>query len=162
MSIKHKHFNPEEPASYSGSWKKILLEVYNYAPQSYFYGDISSFKDNIYPLAKTLKMNNKDLAYGVVFLQKNRLIKIVHVNNKVGYIELTEKGFKVALEIEKQKTNNTVQAGMLIFTAILTLASITQIYYGYSKDPTGFNLIVLSIFCLFIIFIGGFYFYLRK
>lgn len=132
--------------SRNSSWKNILLAIYNYAPTWYEWGNIFETTHNLkHPIANKLKITDKELSYGIAFLQQNKLIRCEQINNAKAFIVLEEKGFNVALEIEKhidsQKANNTI----ITLTTILAIISFYEITYKVLNNFNANSFILLLI-----------------
>jgi len=116
------------------NWKKILLEIYNKSPHLYGSSSKMSFYNDNHPLAQKIKITGNELNLGVIFLMNNGLIKQTNPGtlkytdqNWSNFLSITEKGFNVALELEKQKNSNSLKALIAILTAMLVLNGAFQI-----------------------------------
>jgi len=151
---------------FKSSWEKILLELYH-SPLTNLRVHNKSLVHNKEHLTKKLNIQDYQLSQAIDFLLMNKLIektKSKDIQNSNSYIMviLTEKGFNVALDIEKQNTNNITSSVTLIFSAILALTAITQVYLAYLKDPSIFSQMALFMLCACIIIIGYVFFYLKN
>lgn len=144
------------------SWKRILLEIYEYAPHSY--GDTTGcpLSDNEHPLVKKLKITGYEAMLGVSFLKDNGLIRQESVMTPGGLVSkyyLTEKGFNVALELEKQKSDFDIKFIVMFFTVVLgvtTMLSYMFEFIEYSNKVKGvlYCLVLIS----FALLVGKMYF----
>ncbi len=125
--------------SNKGNWKKILLEIYRFAPGSW--GDSISMNryDDRHPLAKKLDLRGHELGDSIVFLEEQKLIT-PNVSSKVNHVIqwfLTEKGFNVALELEKQLREIKVEnrnEKLQLFTLYLTIILVSTSMVNFAKD----------------------------
>ena len=132
--------------SSSSKWKLILLEIYRHSPNGYIETHNSKFMDDKHPLAVKFKIKGLRLGYSIGFLRKNKLIgdtnPLEPLNEPAinpewfNMIYLTEKGFNLALEIEKQiremrekERFEKLQKWIVILTAILVLSNIINILF---------------------------------
>lgn len=97
-------------------WKAVLNEVYRLSPHGYGIG--KEGLTDTHPLAKKLKVSGQEIMLSLSFLESNGLIKYGDHN----WIELTDKGFGVALENEKSGNNARLQA-MAIFVSLILAAT---------------------------------------
>lgn len=102
------------------SWKEVLNEIYRYLPSEYGWGKGGITDDH--PLAKKLKISGFELNQGLIFLSEQGLIDRKGADKN--WFNLTEKGFNVALENEKHRTNIHLQLLVGIFTIILVITGI--------------------------------------
>ena len=147
----------------SDNWKKVLLEIYRFAPN--LWGD--SIKMNSYDprnsLAKRCGFKNSELGNIILFLEDQKLIETrVDVGNKeysASWI-LTEKGFDVSLELEKQirgvKEKIVDRDTQLIISFLTFILAITGIA-NFAKDiyPSYSNYYFLLYFIFIIFFTIG-------
>ena len=112
------------------SWKKILLEIYNFAPNQYGENRDHSFQSDKHPLAEKLGINGYELMLGLAFLQDQKLVHEQVTTRKDGYYSatliLTEKGFEVVIDIEKHRDSRQLQAGLLGFAAVTATTGAMQ------------------------------------
>lgn len=130
----------------SSKWKRILTEIYRHSPNGYIETHDSKFMSDKHPLAIKLKIKGLELGYSIGFLRENKLIKDTDTLEPLNEfsinpdwfnrIYLTEKGFNLAFEIEKQwreikekKRFEELQRWMVILTAILVLSNIINIIF---------------------------------
>ena len=115
------------------NWKKILNEIYNHAPNSLCESSKCGRNDGHHPLAKKLKITGHELMLGISFLENHKLIRTDVHNNEDFWAswELTEKGFNVALENQKQ--NNSERLQEIIAIASVLIALIT--FFNFVKLP---------------------------
>jgi len=137
--------NTFEKVGKAKSWKEILNEIYNSLPSQYGRGT-KGIDDN-HPLAKKLKISGFELEQCLMFLSDQKLIYYKE-NNWIG---LTEKGFNIALENEKHKSNLQLQLTITVFTAFLVITNMfnfflsLKIYDSYMLLYT-YTLLLLVVF----------------
>lgn len=136
-------------------WKKILLEIYRYAPNTY--GRYTH--QTIHPLAKKLKINDLKLNAGREFLEKQELVELTWPDKetKEGFkqgapynpqIILTKKGFDVALDLEKHINSVGLQFILIIFTSMLVGTGAIQFITQISAIPSKYILVIYLVFIL--------------
>ncbi len=121
-----------------GNWKNVLLEIYRFAPGNYGESHKVNFWDDQHTLAKKFGINGQELGLAIAFLEDNKLIEkqgtsgigldSEQINpNWSRSVILTEKGFNVVIELEKQKREGMmldVQKKQAYFSRLLMLATI--------------------------------------
>ena len=107
------------------NWKDILNEIYIISPS--FYGGGKLGIDDNHPLAIKLNISGENLMKSLLFLESHKLIE--HTPND-NYILLTEKGFNVALENEKHKTDTFLQFSIGIFTIVLAVTGVYEFLHS--------------------------------
>lgn len=126
------------------NWKRVLLYLYRHCPNVYFESSQISFWSDNHILAQDLKMRGTDVGICIEFLRKNGLMKddVPPVNTKEyqNNISLTEKGFNVAFELEKQERESTEKREnekKQFFTLFLTLilASTSMLNFAITVYP---------------------------
>ncbi|MGE0792672.1 MAG: hypothetical protein AB7V77_00665 [Candidatus Woesearchaeota archaeon] len=141
-------------------WKKVLLKLYDSAPNYYGESDKEPWNSNKHPLAKNLKISGYELCVSIIFLKDQKLVfeweKIFDktVKNKSIKLELTEKGFNVAMDLEKHKDTEIFNVALFFLTLMLVLSSIISVMF--STDNAGiivFITIVYSVLFLVFMFI---------
>lgn len=116
------------------NWNGILNEIYNHSPNSWCESSQCGRNDGNHPIAKKLKITGQKLKLGISFLENHKLIKTQVHNSKEFWAswELTDKGFNIALENQKQKNSERLQEIIAIGTVLV--ASIT--FFNFLKLPT--------------------------
>jgi hypothetical protein len=112
-------------------WAKILHQIYRNEEEWNFYkinGD-HSYSDN-HPLAENLGINGEELASGLEFLEKQKLIERDEGSNSA---VLTEKGFEVARQREMQISQFETNLFLAVFTVLLSIGIIMQTVYQLSE-----------------------------
>lgn len=140
----------------AGSWIKILIEIYKYAPRLY----IESFKltshDDTPALAKKLHISHSDVILGITFLKNMDLIKKQtngKGDNSFSTLILTEKGFNVVMDILKHKDSARLQAIIAVFAAFTVIIQLVN--YSVSQSlllpRTGLLLTVVTILIIYFV-----------
>ena len=135
----------KNPFPSANNWKRILLDIYGHCPNVYFENHRVNFWDDKHFLAKKLNLKGSEVGISIEFLKKNGLIedKNHFTPLKVkplapewqNNISLTEKGFNVALELDKQareirekKRFEKLQWAIIILTAVLAVTGASNIF----------------------------------
>lgn len=125
--------------SNKGNWKRILLEIYRFAPSMWGESNKMSKYDDRHDLAKKLNLKGHELGDSIVFLEEQELIK-TNVSNLINYSAewiLTEKGFNVSLELEKQEREIRKEKRsekLQLFTLYLTVILVSTSMINFAKD----------------------------
>lgn len=105
-------------------WKDVLLALYNkklFVSSEWTWVDI---KDNL--STKKLGLSKKELIRALSYLEENGLIE--HSGAPL-FVELTSKGFDVAVKIEEQRETRLYRLGSLMFSGLLALTLVTTLIY---------------------------------
>lgn len=130
------------------SWKKMLDEISNYAPNKYGRG--KSNYSNDHPLAKHLKISGQDVALSMMFLEDQGLIEYDKSENN--WIILTPKGFEVALQNQNAKKANRNFMASLFLSFVIAIMAIVNVLIGIDDTASRYA-IAITIAIVFII--GG-------
>ena len=131
--------------SKSSKWKQILLGIYRQSPHGFIETHNSNFLNDNHILAKEHHLTGMDLGNCIGFLREHELIKDTNPFEPLNHpqinpawfnqILLTEKGFNVALELDKQfrgirekRRFENLQKWLIGLTSILALSSIGNIF----------------------------------
>jgi len=106
------------------NWKKVLSEIYNYAPNKYGRGRPQSYGDD-HPLVKRLKVKPYELSLIMSFLEDQGLVE--YDKPEYNWINLTSKGFDVALQNQTQQAAFRTSFVMIVFTAILAFSAVVTL-----------------------------------
>ena len=112
------------------NWKKILLEIYRNSPHMWGYSKKMQHNDDRHPLAKKLKITGYELMLGLSFLEGHKLIKTSVLSKEAFSAQwiLMQKGFDVALDLEKLKSNLLMNASILYFTMIIAITGAFALF----------------------------------
>ncbi len=112
------------------NWKKVLSEIYEYAPHTYFRNNKIGIQNPNHSLVKKLRMSEYEVMLCASFLEENGLLEWKKVHNSLDNhqdLVLTSKGFDVALQNEGQEKTQGLQkilALASVLSAILVIFSI--------------------------------------
>jgi len=133
-------------------WKDVLNEIYTFAPDRYGWGKKGWTDDH--KLAKEVGISGDQLMKAMCFLEYNKLVE--YDASEGNWINLTEKGFNVAFQIEKNRSDNRMTKTMLVFTAIIAISTVFNFLASLEiyKDPLFQVILVLflSISLLIIVY----------
>jgi len=101
-------------------WKDLLHEIYISHPHGYGIGK-GGWSDD-HPLAEKLKITGQELMYAYSFLEDHDLID--YSNSKKNFFCLSKKGFDVALQNEKIRTEQKLQRTILFFTGVIAISAL--------------------------------------
>lgn len=134
------------------NWKKILNEIYNHSPNSWCESNKCGRNDDNHPIAKKLKISGQELMLGISFLEDHKLIENVRGNRKDywAFWKLTEKGFNVVLENQKQDSSERLQEIIAIGTVVLVLITLSN-HIQFTNDAGIIKEIGVIIFAFFIL-----------
>lgn len=114
-------------------WKEVLLAIYNGTPTGKAFGRGKKGIRNDHPLAKQLKISGVELDHSLAFLEEQKLIEYDPEGN---WIELTEKGFDIAVKVEEQRKTSLYRRSSLFFSGLLVITfSITLVHQMNLFDP---------------------------
>lgn len=106
------------------NWKRVLKEIVNYAPNRYGRGKSNYGADH--PLVKHLKIKPHELMLIMSFLDEQGLIE--YDKSEHNWINLTSKGFDVALHNQTQSTAFRTSFVIILFTAIIAFATALNVF----------------------------------
>lgn len=145
----------------AANWKKILKEIYDFAPNNWGESHNVSKYDNSHELAKKLKISGQELGNTISFLEDQKLIK-TNVSNRKDYSAqwiITEKGFNVALDIKKEIYQSFQQSVLIFLTSVL---AITAFFEFLSKSYNNKLFVWLYVLLLSIFSLGIYVFFRRS
>ena len=117
-------------------WKKILNEIYLIAPNKYTEDNKFNRNTENHPIAKKFNLKSQDFSEGVSFLEEQGLIETKRHPNYRWWV-LTEKGFNVVLENEKNRKQEKINLALTNATVVLALVGFIQtiLYFKqFSKE----------------------------
>lgn len=139
------------------SWKRILLEIYRFAPNQYGESSKMGVSDDRHELAKELKITGHELMLGISFMTDQGLIER-NINPRTESMPysatfvLTPKGFDVALKLVEHNTSNRVQVLISLLTAMLVINGMVEIMNPMTPQKGILLLIyVIAIVCVYFI-----------
>ena len=128
------------------NWKRILNEISNYAPSRYGRGKNDYGEDH--PLVKRLKITPYDLSMSIAFLEEQGLIK--YDESEHNWINLTLKGFDVALQNQSANKADRINRASLFLSLAIAIIAVATLLVGIS-DVTSRYTVTATIAVLFII-----------
>lgn len=141
-------------------WKLILHEIYRHKPNSYGegIGSDAGVSSDRHPLAVKLRIKGALLMHGISFLVEQKLIERKMQGKDKDWrstLELTEKGFNVALKNEHLRNSynfqKTLAAASILSGTVVLLTFLLSNVGKYSPDPANiFSLYALSFILLFL------------
>jgi hypothetical protein len=116
----------EESKFTNQNWVKVLDEIWRYAPNRYGRGSIG-YEDS-HPLAIKLKITGYELMLIASFLEEQGLIN--YDQQQHNWIQITSKGFDVALQNRNAEANRRVSKGSLFLSLAITVFALTSLLIG--------------------------------
>jgi len=138
----------KDKAITASNWKRVLKEIYDFAPNNWGESKKVSKYDDTHDLAKRLKISGQELGNTMSFLEDQKLIK-TNVSNPKEYSAfwiITEKGFNIAREIQIEKMNAFQQTTIIFLTFILALTT----FFEFIPKSQNSNLFIWYIVSLLI------------
>ncbi|MDO8635453.1 MAG: hypothetical protein Q7R34_04295 [Dehalococcoidia bacterium] len=119
----------EEKRFTNQNWKRVLNAIYSYAPNGYGRGKPQSYTDD-HPLAKRLKVKGYELGLIMAFLDDRGLIE--YDNQEHNWINLTTKGFDVALQNQSAEKVEKFNKATLFLSLAIAIFAVTELLTGIS------------------------------
>lgn len=116
----------EESKFTNQNWVKVLEEIWKYAPNRYGRGSIG-YEDS-HPLAIKLKITGYELMLIASFLEEQNIIE--YDQQQHNWIQITPKGFDVALQNRNAEGNRRVNKGSLFLSLAITVFALTSLLIG--------------------------------
>jgi hypothetical protein len=148
-----KFIDKNKDTSENSEWKEILLIIYKFSPNQYGWGNKGFTKDH--NLVKKSKIDPKNVMLSISFLEENNLI--YSPNKNTNLFSITEKGFNVAFELEKQLLSASINLTMIIFTALLVFSALVNLVLSFRND-----LLVLTVVGIIVVLISLVYVHMIK
>ena len=105
-------------------WKDVLHEIYSYHPHGYGEGKGGWTDDH--PLAEELKITGNELMLAYSFLRDHDLID--YSDGDKNFFRLSKKGFDVALQNEKIRTEQKLQKTVMFFTGVIAISALYSFF----------------------------------
>lgn len=144
----------------AANWKKVLKEIYGFAPNNWGESNKMNKYDNNHELAKKLKISGQELGNTISFLEEQKLIK-TNISNKKEYNAqwiITEKGFNVALDIKKEIYQSFQQSVLIFLTSVLAITA----FFNFLNQSYNNKIFVWLYVLLLSIFSLGIYVFFRR
>ncbi len=138
------------------SWKRVLLEIYRFAPHQYGESNKIGINNDKHNLAKKLGISGYELMLAISFLIDQKLIER-NVNppqrseEYFAHFILTIKGFEVALNLIRHQDSINIQYGIFAFTGIIVLTG----FFGVLNELGIFNKALLMYIFLAVLVLFG-------
>ena len=111
------------------SWKRVLKEIVDHAPNRYGRGKRGYEEDH--KLAKRLKIDAYELTMIMAFLEEQGLIE--YDKQEQNWINLTSKGLDVALQNQNATRTERISKGAIILTAAIAFATLANVLLGINN-----------------------------
>jgi hypothetical protein len=108
------------------NWKRVLREIVDYAPNGYGRGERGYEEDH--PLVKKLKITAYELTMIMAFLEEQGLIE--YDKREQRWINLTSKGFDVALQNQNATRTDKISRAAIFLTATIAIATVANVLMG--------------------------------
>ena len=108
------------------NWKMVLKKIVDYAPNKYGRGKRGYDEDH--PLVKRLKITAYELMMIMSFLEDQGLIE--YDKQEQNWINLTSKGFDVALQNQSADRTGRINRASLFLSLAITLFALTSLLLG--------------------------------
>ena len=106
------------------NWRRVLKEIVDYAPNRYGRGKNDYVEDHL--LVKRLKIKAYELMLIMSFLEEQGLIE--YDKPDYNWINLTSKGFDVALQNQTQSTAFRTNFVLILLTAVIAFATSLNVF----------------------------------
>ena len=132
------------------NWIRVLDEIWQYAPNKWGRG-AADYNDN-HLLAKRLKISGHELMLIMMFLNEQKLTEYDPQFHNT--IELTPKGFDVALQNRNAMKNEKISKGSLVLSLAIAIFAVISAYTGIENNIEKW--LITSLFAVALI-IGGYF-----
>jgi hypothetical protein len=136
------------------NWKDVLGEIYRFAPHKYGESSKMTFSNNQHELARKLRISGYELMLAVAFLtdQKLLFLNVPPGKEYSSHLDITEKGFNVALENERAQSSNRFQETLVVVGALTVFFSA---FSFLSQGPKAADLLTIIIWVLAFIMVSA-------
>ncbi len=138
---------PDEYKFTNQNWIKVLNEIWQFAPNKYGRGIKGYDDDN--SLAKRLKIKGNELMLIAAFLEEQKLIEYDQQDN---CIQLTSKGFDVAMQNSSGRRNDKLNKASLFLSLAIAVFAIVSLLLGIQDWS---QRLIISILIVIALIIGG-------
>jgi len=139
----------EESKFTNQNWVKVLDEIWKYAPNKYGRG--SRGYDDSHPLAIRLKITGYELGLIASFLEEQSLIE--YDQQEYNWIQITSKGFDVAMQNRNAERNDRINKGSLFLALSIAIFAVVSLLLGIDN---WLQRLIISILISIAIIVGGF------
>lgn len=138
----------EESKFTNQNWVKVLDEIWKYAPNRYGRG-IRGYDDS-HPLAIRLKITGYELGLIASFLEEQHLIE--YDQQQRNWIQITTKGFDVAMQNRNAEVNRRINKGSLFLSLAIAIFALVSLLIGIGDILERWT---ISILIIIAIVVGG-------
>ena len=131
------------------NWAKVLDEIWKHAPNRYGRG--SRGYDDSHPLAIRLKITGYELGLIASFLEEQNLIEYDQQQNN--WIQITSKGFDVAMQNRNAERNDRINKGSLFLALSIAIFAVVSLLLGIDD---WLQRLIISILISIAVIVGGF------
>lgn len=119
------------------NWIKVLDEIWKFAPNRHGRGKTNYSDDH--ELARILKIKGYELGLIMMFLEENKLIEY----DSNDYINLTSKGFDVALKNQDAISTKRISKSSLYFSSVIAIFATINLFLGIKNVYLGIGVLLL-------------------
>lgn len=128
------------------NWVTVLEEIWKYAPNKWGMGNKGY--DDSHPLAEKLKINGYELMLIMSFLEEQKLIE--YDKQTHNWIEITSKGFDVALQNQNAERSDRINKGSLFLSLAIAIFAIVSLLLGIQNWDQRLTISILIVIALLI------------
>jgi hypothetical protein len=139
----------EESKFTNQNWAKVLDEIWKRAPNRYGRG--SRGYDDSHSLATKLKITGYELGLIALFLEEQNLIEYDQQQNN--WIQITSKGFDVAMQNRNAEKNDRINKGSLFLALSIAIFAVVSLLLGIDN---WLQRLVISVMISIAVVVGGF------
>ena len=125
-------------------WVTVLDEIWAYAPNKWGIGNKGY--DDSHPLAKRLKINGYELMQITSFLEEQKLIE--YDKQTHNWIEITSKGFDVALQNRNAERSDRTNKGSLFLSLAIAVFAVVSLLLGIQNWDQRLTISILIVIAL--------------
>jgi hypothetical protein len=119
------------------NWIKVLDEIWKFAPNRYGRGK-TGYDDN-HRLAKIFKITGYELMLIMSFLDEHKIVEY----DSSGNINLTSKGFDVALQNQNAVSNRRINRVSLYFSGVIAIFATINLFLGIDNMYIGLGVVLI-------------------
>ena len=138
----------EESKFTNQNWIKVLDKIWKYAPNRYGRGS-RGYEDS-HPLAVRLKITGYELMLIASFLEEQNLIE--YDQQQHNWIQITSKGFDVALQNRNAEGNRKLNKGALFLSLAIAVFVLVSLLIGIGDILERW---LISILVIIALVVGG-------
>ena len=131
------------------NWKKVLKEIVDFAPNRFGLGKNYEIKED-HELVELLKIKPHEVMLSLLFLKDQDLIE--YDKSDYNWINLTSKGFDVALQNQSAARAGRVNRATIFFGLVIAVTAALGLLMGIEDLMQ--KIIIMSLFIFAVVF-GG-------